>query len=151
MQILQVAGAGEDFVYQWPAEIKNYKYWIAYSVQDEEQELTARIGFGTHEVYGRERARVIVWIDGQPEVEFFGVDDYAVTGKIVTEIKLEGNQMCRYPDDPVPLVYGAFHVVGLPTVVTGPRVHNAWGVLVNIADHRAILHMAFVRKRQRGR
>jgi hypothetical protein len=151
MQILNVAGAGKDFSYQWPESIEDFHHWIDYLVREGHKEFVVRIAFGIRHVYQKHRARVIVWIDGNPEVEFFGIDDNAITGNIITEIKIERNKMCRYPDDPVPLDYGNFDVVGLPTVVAASGVRNAWGVLVNIADHKTILHMAFLRKLQRGR
>ncbi len=151
MQILHVAGAGKDYSYEWPDNIEAFSHWIDYVVREGKDEFIVRIAFGIREVYQKHRARVISWIDGNPEVEFFGIDDYANTGDMITEIKVDGNKMCRYPDDPIPLEYGSFNVVGLPTVVKAPGIRSAWGVLANISDHKTILHMAFLRKHQRRR
>lgn len=94
---------------------------------------------------------MIVWIKGNPEVEFFGVDDFDLSGDVITVLKLEGNRNCRYPGEPIPIEYGAFSVVGFPTRVSASRARNKWGVVTNIADHRTMIHMGFLRKRMRGR
>ena len=151
MQVKAVAGAGNNYSYQWPDSIEDFGYWIDYLVHEEADEFVARIAFGIRPVYDKPRARVIAWIGGNPEVEFFGTDDYALTGDVITEIKVHGNKMCRYPDDHVPLEYSTFNVIGLPIVVKAAGVRSAWGVQANISDHKTILQMAFLRKRQRGR
>ena len=151
MQILAVSGTGKNYPYRWPDTIEEYNFWIDYLTREGDDEYIVRIGFGIRDVYSMARARVVAWVNGQPEAEFFGIDDYSKTGDLITEIKVDGNKLCKYPDDPIPIEYSSFNVVGLPKVVDAKGIRNGWGVIANVADHKTIIHMAFLRKRQRGR
>lgn len=151
MEITKVTGAGTRYLYKWPTNEEEFHSWIDYEVRDGSKLHSAKIGFGNRPVYGKLRPRVIVWIDGAPEVEFFGVDDYDRTGEIITELKVRGNKLCKYPSESVPFEYSPFQTVGMRNRVTGGRVGNAWGVVTSISDHTSMIRMGFLRKRQRGR
>jgi hypothetical protein len=104
--------------------------------------------------YGRDRRRIVVWIDNHPHVEFLGADDFGQTGEVLAEIKIpgdKGERMCRYPDEAVPERYAGLSVVGLPTRVSGPGVHQAWAVITNIANHSALVALAALRRLERER
>jgi hypothetical protein len=113
-----------------------------------------RIGFGQRTVYDRSRKRVVVWIDGQPQAEFLGADDFERSGDLLCEIKVPGDigeRICRYPDEPIPERYSGLPVLGLSTRVTGPGVHKAWAVVANISDHRVLFALAALRRLERNR
>lgn len=153
MQIISVIETGSNFEYRWPdTSVETYPNWIKYLARAEDGSHEVTITFGTREVYGKERLRVLVLIDGYPQAEFFGVDDIDYSGEVLSEIKLKGEvgePMCRYPDDPVPARYGMFNVAGLPTCVDAKGVHNAWAVVDNISDHQSMISLAALRRTER--
>jgi len=113
-----------------------------------------RVAIGWRDVYGENRARVVVFVDGHAEVEFFGADDFAISGEVLAEIKVPGDvgeRICRYPEEAVPERYVMFNTVGLPVRASGKWLRGAWGVVVNIADHRTMIALAALRKRERER
>jgi hypothetical protein len=96
----------------------------------------------------------VVWIDGEPQAEFLGADDFDRSGDILCEIKVPGatgERICRYREEPIPERYSGLPVVGMPTRVSGPGVHNAWAIVANIADHRVLFATAALRRLERRR
>lgn len=155
MQLLDVSAVGIDHVYRWPSGYQEpYPCWIDYRAKGANGEYQIRIGFGMRSTYGQERKRVVIWIDGQPQAEFLGADDYEHSGDVLCEIKVPGKtgeRICRYPNEPIPERYSGLSVVGLPTRVTGPGVHGAWAVVANIADHKVMFALAALRRLERNR
>ncbi len=153
MQVISVAGAGSDFEFRWPGNtIEKYAAWIAYNALSEDGPLEVKIAFGKRKAYGTDRVRVLVLIGGHPHAEFSGADDYEITGEVLSEIKIHGEvgePICRYPENRVPDRYAAFNVVGMPTRVSAKGVHNAWAVVANISDHKAIIAFAALRRAER--
>ena len=155
MQILTISHAGENHDYRWPSgNIESYGNWIEYEALAADGVHLVRIGFGSRTTYGEDRVRVVVWIDGKPQAEFFGADDYSSSGDVLAELKVPGDRaprICRYPQEPVPERYAGLPVVGLPTRVTGPGVHGAWAVVTNISDHHTMCVLAALRRLERER
>jgi len=155
MQVKGVTAAGIHYQYTWPSgDIEDYPSWIEYQASAPDGDRLVRIGFGIRPVYGKERARVVVWVDGYPQAEFLGADDFDASGEVLSEIKVAGDpgeRMCRYPSEPVPERYSALSVVGLPTRVAGPGVHSAWAVVANVSDHRSMIALAALRRLERDR
>jgi hypothetical protein len=155
MQLRDLAAVGSDHVYRWPSgHEENDPHWIEYRALGVDGEHRVRIGFGTRKVYGRDRKRVVVWIDGHPQAEFLGADDFDHSGDVLSEIKVPGStgeRICRYPEEPVPERYSGLPVVGLATRVSGDGVHNAWAAVANIADHRVLFALAALRRQERNR
>ena len=155
MQILDVAAVGTRYMQSWPDGSREpYPHWIEYRALGEDGEHCVKIGFGTRPTYGRDRRRVVVWIDGHPHPEFLGADDFEQTGEVLAEIRVpgtSGERMCRYPEEPIPERYSGLSIVGLPRRVTGPGVHSAWAVVANVADHRGMFALAALRRLERNR
>lgn len=153
MQIIGLDDAGTDHQYQWPGgNIENYDTFVEYLAVAEDGKHTIRLGFGTRPTYGSDRARVVVWVDDRPQAEFLGADDFASSGDVLAELKVPGDKaqrICRYPEEPVPERYAGLPVVGLPTRVSGPGVHNAWAVQANVSDHRTMCTLAALRRLER--
>jgi len=153
MQVLRVAGAGTDFIYEWPDHnIETYRAWITYVGLSGGDLHELKIAFGQSNVYGAERVRVLVLIDGYPQAEFFAADDFASSGEVLSEIKIHaevGEPICRYPEDSIPERYAALNVVGMPTRVLAKGVHKAWAVVANVSDHRTMLALAALRRAER--
>lgn len=111
-----------------------------------------RIGFGKRFVYGVDRLRVVVWIDGYPQTEFFSADDFDASGDVLSEIKIHRGKaevMCRYLDAAIPERYTVFNTIGLPTRVKAKGVHNAWAVVTNISDHKTMIGLAALKHLER--
>lgn len=155
MRILDVMAVGSDYDYRWPSgDIESYSHWIEYRAVGADGEHVIRIGFGVRAVYGSDRKRVVVWIDGRPQAEFLGADDFECTGDVLSEIKVPGNtgeRMCRYPEERVPERYAGLPTVGLPTRISGSGVHNAWAVISNVSAHEVLSSLAALRRLERDR
>ena len=155
MQLLDVAEVGTDYDYHWPSgNVEPYPHWIEYRSVGGDGEHRVRIGFGIRSVYGRDRKRVVVWVDGRPQAEFLSADDFEHSGDVLSEIKIPGSvgeRICRYPDEAVPERYSGLPVAGLPTRVSGPGVHSAWAVVANISEHGVLFSLAALRRLERDR
>ena len=155
MKILDVVNSGTDYLYKWPSGNQElYAHWIDYGCSSGGMTNRVRIGFGDRKTYGANRKRVVIWIDGHPHAEFLAADDFGETGDVLCEIKVPGNvgeRMCKYPSETVPDCYSDMRVVGLPTRVSGPKVHNAWAVVANISDHKVMIALAVQRAIDRDR
>lgn len=153
MQVVSVMGAGTGFEYKWPSgDVELYRTWVEYKALAQDREHRIRVGFGTRQVYDQERVRVVVWIDGYPHAEFFGADDFDASGEVLSEIRVAGDvgePMCRYGRDPIPERYIMFSAVGLSTRVNTGRVHSAWAVVANVSDHKTMIALAALRRRER--
>ena len=118
------------------------------------EEIEIRVGFGNRHTYGRDRKRVVVWINGHPHAEFLGADDFSLTGELLCELKVPGKvgqRMCRYPTEDIPPQYAGLSVEGLPTRVAGSGVHSAWAVVVDSSDHKSMIAVAWSRMLDRNR
>jgi hypothetical protein len=154
MQIINVLQAGTDYPYKWPdGSTEIYQTWIEYEALAGDGKHKIKIGFCRRAVYNQERVRVTVWIDEYPQTEFFGADDFAASGEVLSEIRVHGDigeVMCRYPDDAIPERYTIFNGVGLPTRVNAKGVHNTWAVVANVSDHRTMIALAALRRMERN-
>jgi hypothetical protein len=115
------------------------------------------IGNTYRKTYGKNRRRVVVWIDNYPWTEFVAADDFNVTGEVLSEIRFWGKEvgdnrrMCRYASDAIPQRYSMFRVESLKRRISGKRVHDAWAVVANISDHVAMAALAAMRKYEKER
>lgn len=152
MQVIKIKEVGKNFVYQWPDVPETFEYYVEYISIDKGTEHTVKIGFGKRSAYGKNRARVVVWIDNKPCAEFVGADDFEQTGEVLSEIRVPGNngwRICRYPDEVVPDYYSKFHTEGLSVRVQSKGVHNAWAVVANISDHKTFIEVASLKRAKR--
>ena len=155
MHVIGIKDTGRNFTYQWPdGSIESYDCFVEYVARAEDGQHDVKVGFGKRFAYGKDRVRVVVWIDGHPHAEFLGTEDFENSGEVVSEIKIPGTvgeRICRYPDEPIPERYSMFHVEGLPIRIQGSGVHGAWAVVANIADHKTLIALAALRRFERMR
>ena len=154
MHIVGIKNVGRDFTYQWPEGSERYDFFIEYETVADDGKHSVRIGFCKRKTYGKERIRVVVWIDEHPHAEFLGADDFENSGEVLSEIRIpsnRGERILRYPEEPVPERYVMFNVVGLPLRVQGLGVHNAWAIVANISDHKTLIALAALRRLERKR
>lgn len=139
--------------YKWPdGSTEKYQNWIDYQGVASDGEHRIRIGFCRRTVYGKERERVTVWINGTPRAEFVGADDFDASGEVLSEIRVHGKigePMSRYPSDAIPERYTVFHTVGLPTRIRAKGVRGAWAIVANVSDHRTMIGLAALRRLER--
>ena len=142
MLAAKIIEVGKDLEYQWPAGNKeSYNFHVEYETKSEDGTHRTRLAFGERYAYGRERKRVVIWIDGHPYAQFAGADDFESSGELLSEIKIpgeKGERMCRYLKENIPERYSMFNIVGLSTRITGKGVHDSWAIVANIADHKKI-------------
>lgn len=154
MHILKINDVGRDYEYKWPESTETFDYFMEYIAKAEDSEHNVKIGFGKRPAYGKDRFRVVIWIDGNPDAEFVGADDFEKSGEVLSEIKVPGNvgeRICRYPEEPIPERYSMFNVEGLPLRVKGSGVHGAWAVVANIGEHKTLIALAALRRLERRR
>jgi len=156
MRIVKVKNVGKNFKFQWPTPVgsETYDYFIEYEAVAEDGKHDVRIGFCKREIYGKNRIKVVVWIDEYPHAEFLEADDFENSGEVLSEIKIpgdKGERILRYPEESIPERYAQFNVVGLPLRVQGPGVHKAWAVVANIADHKTLIDLAALKRLERER
>ena len=155
MQILEVVNVVKNDTFQWPGgDQERYAICIVYKCISDEGKHEVKIGFGKRETYGKERCRVVIWIDGYPYAEFLASDDIDITGEVLSEIKIYDNinksmSMCRYAGDIIPQRYSIFKTDSLKRRISGQGVHDAWVVVVNISDHTTMICLAAMRKYER--
>jgi hypothetical protein len=150
MRILELTAVGSHYQHQWPDYQQDFASWLEYRVVTDAGHKTYRLAFGQQSVYGRTRRHVVVLDGGFSVAEFNGADDFEATGELLSELKVRsGNSvvLCRYPDDPIPRRYAGLPIVGLRTRIDG--AHQAWAVVVNIADHETICYLAGLRSVER--
>jgi hypothetical protein len=142
-----------EYEYRWPSgNEEHYDQCFVYQVESSGEVLSVRIGFGMRDTYGRKRRRVVVWINGYPQAEFLGADDYSDTRDTLCEIKIQtadGYRLCKYPSQRVPERYSDLLIVGLPTRVKAKGTHKAWAVLANESDHVAYIRTGLLRMEDR--
>lgn len=154
LHIVGINDTGRDYEYKWPESTETFENFMEYITIAEDKRHTVKIGFGRRPVYGKDRIRVVIWIDNKPEAEFFGAEDFEKSGDLLSEIRIPGDigeRICRYPDEPIPERYAMFNIQGLPLRVQGPNVHGAWAIVANIADHKTLIALAALRKLERRR
>jgi len=155
MQIVSVIKTGNDYIYRWPSgDEVTYPDWIKYLARSDDGDHEIIVAFGTRPVYGRDRVRIVIFIDYYATAEFFGADDIEFSGEVLSDIKVRGEvgeRICRYPEEPVPERYGMFRIVGLPNRVNAKGVHNAWAVVADISDHQSMITLAALRREERER
>jgi len=147
---------GTQLTYEWPrpAGSEIFDHYVEYDAISEDCQHVVRIGFCKRSAYGKNRMRVVIWIDGHPHAEFVGADDFEKTGEVLSEIKVPGDigeRICRYPEQPVPERYVMFNITGMPTRIKGSRVRQAWAVVANIANHKTLIALAALRRLERTR
>ena len=154
MRIIEIKDVAKDYTYNWPNASETFDYSIEYRAESEDGEHNVKIGFGKRHTYGKDRVRIVVWIDEHPFAEFLGADDFESTGDVLSEIRVstdEGERICKYSEDHIPERYAMFNVIGLPCRVKGKGVHNAWAVVTNIADHKTLITLAALRRLEKMR
>ena len=155
MQLLNIIDSSMNFSFTWPGgDVEQYDIAITYKSISNDGKHKIRLGFGYRGVYGKNRRRVVIWIDDHPYVEFFGADDFEITGEVLSEIRYydedaDSVRMCRYAKDTVPQRYSLFRLDSLKRRVNGAGVHDAWCVVSNISDHLTMSLLASLRKYER--
>lgn len=152
MQIVNVLKVRNNHSFKWPGGYKeNYDVAIDYDAISEKGKHIIRIGYCIRETYGRDRRRVVVWIDDYPYAEFLESDNFAITGDVLSEIRFyddekDNKRMCKYKDDTLPERYMTFKGDSMKRRIQENGVRDAWAVVTNISDHFTMAALAALRK-----
>ncbi|MBB4762389.1 DUF6884 domain-containing protein [Amorphoplanes digitatis] len=134
------------FSHRWPDGPEEFDGGAALVVQNGVSRHHIRIGTGVRAAYGRDRRRMVVWVDGRPVAGGFGTDDHAHTRRLASTVK-DADGRPLGPADPLPVHYLGFPLVRLADVVTGPGPRDAMAVHLPEADTAAWAAYAVARLR----
>ena len=152
MHILEIISMEKDFTHKWPGgEEQIFSNSIIYRVRASAGVQEYKIGYGEREAYEQIRKHIVVWINNKVQAEFNGADDFEITGEVLSEIRVPGkkrDRMCRYGQEVVPERYASLPVVALKSRIE--NAHDAWAIVVNIADHRQMCLLAALRRIERS-
>lgn len=148
MKITDLTSVNPDFEYQWPKGKPEPMILIEFFVHPG---FRVGLGFTMRFVFGQNRKRVNAFVNGHPEAEFVGTDDYEATGEVIGIIKKPGSQAHYKPNESLPDEYR-----GMPTVIYRDRIQwqgafNSRSLLVNIADFPRMIKHAFIQAGWAGR
>lgn len=137
------------YQYHWPdSSIESYEA-IVYEADFGDRRHEIVIGFTEREAFKRVRRRVIVFVDGHPEVEFAAADDYDQTGHLIS--------MIRNPDgtfmsiNNVHSEYAGLLVVDHSSCIDkslGGRAGTA-ALVVTSDDHKTMIKHALIQSKWR--
>ncbi len=143
-------GGVDRYQYQWPdGTVETYDA-VFYDVSFGDRRHSVIIGFTNREAFGRERRRVVIFVDDHPEAEFAGADDYDQTGHLVA--------MIRRPDGKfmdISSVHSEY--AGLPVVEHSSCISRSLGgrdgiaaLVVTSDDHKTMIKHALIQSKWRG-
>lgn len=104
------------------------------------------VGFGERVALGARRARAVVFVGGEPVVEFLGADDYNRSGLLLSPIRKDTRPLRA--EGPLPVLYYALRTVRLSDYIK--KAPKTAAVLVESSDIRGMVHHAFNSKRMKG-
>jgi hypothetical protein len=105
-----------------------------------------RIGVTKRESSGKMRERAVVFINGQPMVEFIGADDFLETGLMLAIIKPDGYKHLA-PHQSIPSEYSGFEVRPFNELITGPGAKKGLAVVCPRSDLACMARHALIRWR----
>ena len=151
MQIVNLRKVLQNFDYNWPNDVENFDNGIEYDAVSADGEHVLRIGYCWRQAYGKNRRRIVVWIDDYPYAEFLAADDFDVSGDVLSEVRFYDEEtvskrMCRYNDDVLPERYTVFKTDSMKRRIVGQSVHDAWAVVTNVSDHHTMAALAAMRR-----
>lgn len=155
MKIKDIVGVATQYSFTWPGgDIEDYDHVVVYDAISNSGSHKVSVGYTYRNTYGRDRRRIVVWIDNYPFAEFLGADDFDVSGEVLSEIRFydaekDSKRMCRYASDVIPERYSMFRIDSLKRRVIEKGVNDAWVVVANISDHSTMTSLAAMRKYER--
>ena len=155
MKIKDIDDVVKNHSFKWPGgDIENYDHVVVYNAISNSGSHKISVGYTYRNTYGRDRRRVVVWIDNYPCAEFLEADDFDVSGEVLSEIrfydpKKASKRMCRYASDVIPERYSMFRIDSLKRRIIEKRVNDAWVIVANISDHSTMISLAAMRKYER--
>lgn len=82
MQIVNLRNVLQNFDYKWPKDIESFDSGIEYDAVTASGPCIVRIGYCYRQTYGKNRRRIVVWIEGYPYAEFIAADDFEISAQI---------------------------------------------------------------------
>jgi len=132
------------FDYKWPKETEAFENGFETTRSIEGHTRTFKIGFTNRKAAGKERRRVVVWMDNWPLVEFAGSNDYESDGLLASVIKIKGGKQLR-TSAKIPEEYKGFRIARYDSIVQGPYASQHMAVIVQSNDLESMLKHAIIR------
>jgi hypothetical protein len=138
---IKLVGVNKEYTYTWPdGNIEIYNA-VIYEAEFGDWKGEIVVGFTEREGYGKLRKRAIVFINGHPEAEFVGTDDYDKTGHLAALIKRPDGKFMRI--DEIDRRYAGFNVVNHSSQIREGREGFA-ALLVSSDDHKTMIQHALI-------
>jgi hypothetical protein len=139
------------FDHNWPEMIESFDA-MEFSVVTDKGDASVLIGYTSREAFGKKRKRVVVFIDGHPEVEFNGTDDYGTTGQLVGLIKKPNSQQhYRHGVDIPPVEYTPFNIIRYKDYVKASGSYDSSAILVNVGEISEMIYHGLIQAKWAGR
>ena len=138
--------------HKWPeGDIENFDV-IEFSVRTDKGDVTVLVGYTIREAFGENRKRIVLFINGHPEVEFNGTDDYETTGQLVGLIKKPNSQQhYRHGVEIPPVEYTPFNIVRYKDYIKASGSYNSSAILVNVGNISEMIYHGLIQSKWAGR
>lgn len=144
---------GKNHVQKWPGgETEIYERFEEHAFLFNGIRYTSKICYGKRFTYGKNRKRVIIFINEEIHAEFLGGDSYQQNKLLLSEIKFYKNgrfKTINCLQENIPATWEYFNVVKLPGEVIAKGVHRVWAVAIKENDHENLIKFALIRKIER--
>ena len=143
---IKLTGVIPKYAYKFPdGSTVTYKA-VVYDVTLSGQRHEVLIGFAETKVFGTKRRGVVVFVDGHPEAEFVGADDYHVTGRLVAVVRRPDRKYMDVKD-----LHPEY--VGLPVFDHSTFIAKGFkgkaGLVVMECDHDLMIRHALIQTKWR--
>lgn len=136
-----------SYSYKWPGGSTETYDAIFYEIRFNNSVCEIVVGFTDRVAFGKQRKRVVVFINEYPMVEFAGTDDYDKTGNLVAQIKDANGKYVGLNN--VPPEYSDFVIVEHSSQIKGGYRGRA-AILVSNHDIKRIIEHALIQQKLRS-
>lgn len=139
-----------SFSYRWPENVEEFSTGWEMQVRYAGQVHRLRYGVGRRDCFGRSRVHTVAWLDGHPMVEGAEAEDYAVTGDLVSVLKVFGGNRDAKSLEDVDPDYADFRVERHCDAIKGPNARLGLAVRIERDDLHSWAHHALLKARSKG-
>ena len=137
------------FSYHWPNGLVTYEQAYDGEVSINERRFYLQVGIRNRESFGRNRGRIVIFLDKYPVAEFVetDVDDSYVS-------LLPGSENPRSnlrPDQDIPREFRDFKTAIMVDLMDGPGVYKAQVAVIERTDINSMVKFAALKGRYKGR
>jgi len=131
----------QPFDYRFPQETYHFPTAYAGGAALEQVAFHVKIGVCEATIFGKDRGKIIIFLDGNPGTEFTETD---ARGFYAALLKI--NRRNLRPGEPLPAAFTSFVVSPMRDLITGPYVPYAQAVVVPAEDLATMVRFAFIKR-----